>query len=419
MPSVCVVGLGYIGLPTAALIASRQHRVFGVDLDAHVVATVNAGKIHITEPDLAGLVQKVVTDGLLTAHASPQAADVFIIAVPTPLTETGRQPMLDHVLAAARNLAPLLAPGNLVILESTSPVGTTAHVARLLGELRPDLSLPGSSHSPDIAVAFCPERVLPGRILTELLDNDRCVGGLTPTCTAKAAAFYQLFVRGAVLHTSAATAELVKLAENAFRDVNIAFANELSLVAEQAGVDVWDLIRLANRHPRVNILQPGPGVGGHCIAVDPWFIVAAAPEQARLIRTGREVNDHKAEHVRDQVAALARANPALPITCFGLAFKANVDDLRESPALHIATQLAAMFPGRVAAVEPMIVAAPAGFPAPLLGIEAALACDGIYLLLVDHAAFERIPPERLQGRIIISTRSIWRQTKPAPGAGTS
>ena len=406
MITVCMIGLGYIGLPTAAVAASRGLRVLGVDKNPEVVATVNEGRIHIVEPDLDGLVRKVVADGALTAHVTPQPADVFVIAVPTPLAE-GRRPMLDHVFGAVTALAPVLRPGNTVILESTSPVGTTRKVLTMLAGLRPDLGMPGIAPNPDIALAYCPERVLPGRIITELVENDRCVGGITPGCAERAAAFYETFVRGAVLRTDAATAELVKLTENAFRDVNIAFANEMSMVAEHAGVDVWELIRLANRHPRVNILQPGPGVGGQCIAVDPWFIVDAAPEQARLIRVAREVNDHKAVHVRARVVAAAAAMPGAPITCFGLAFKANVDDLRESPALEIATQLAQDFPGRVAVVEPHIVCAPEGLAAPLLGLDAALERPGIFVLLVDHAAFRRVPPARLAGRRLIDTRGIW------------
>lgn len=406
MTTVCIIGLGYIGLPTAAVVASRGVRVFGVDLNPAVVETVNQGRVHIVEPDLDGLVRKVVADGSLSAHGAPQPADVFIIAVPTPLSE-GRRPMLDHVFEAARALAPLLRRGNTVILESTVPVGTTRQLAELLAGLRPDLAMPGTTTQADIALAHCPERVLPGRVITELVENDRCVGGMTPACAEHAAAFYESFVRGAVLRTAAATAELVKLTENAFRDVNIAFANEMSLVAEQAGVDVWELIRLANRHPRVDILRPGPGVGGHCIAVDPWFIVDAAPAQARLIRTAREVNDHQAVHVRDRVAAAAAAMPGAPITCFGLSFKANVGDLRESPALRIAMHLADTLPGRVAVVEPHIAQAPPGLTAPLLELDAALERAGIFVLLVDHVGFRRISPARLAGRVLIDTRGIW------------
>ena len=401
---VCVIGLGYIGLPTAVLVARQGMRVFGADVDAGVVAAVNAGRSHLLEPELDGLLGRVVAEGRLTAHAMPQPADVFIIAVPTPLAE-GRRPMLEHVHDALRGLAPVLAPGNLVMLESTSPVGTTAGLGRVLAGLRPDLRIPGVADEADIALAYCPERVLPGRILAELVGNDRCVGGITAACAEAAAAFYERFVRGAVLRCDAATAELVKLTENAFRDVNIAFANEMSLVAERAGVDVWELIRLANRHPRVNILQPGPGVGGHCIAVDPWFIVDAAPEEARLIRTAREVNDHKAAHVRAQVAGAARGMPGAPITCFGLAFKPDVADLRESPALEIARGLAAAFPGRVAAVEPHVAAVPG---LALLGLAAGLERPGIFVLLVDHAVFRAVGRERLVGRFVVDTRGVWR-----------
>lgn len=399
--TICMIGLGYIGLPTAALMASRGSRVFGVDIDPRLVARVNTGQIETSEPDLAGLVREMVARGALTAHHAPQPADAFIIAVPTPLT-TDRLPMLDHVWAAVAAMAPVLRPGNLVILESTSPIGTTAAMAGRLAALRPDLDIPG-----DIAVAHSPERVLPGRILSELLQNDRCVGGLTEACAERAATLYEGVVRGQVLRTTAATAELVKLAENSFRDVNIAFANELSLVAARHGLDAWEVISLANRHPRVDILRPGPGVGGHCIAVDPWFVVAGAPDQARLIRTAREVNDDKADWVHGQIAAAARAAPAAPITCLGLAFKADVDDVRESPALTIAARLARDFPGRVAAVEPHVALPPAGLDAPLITLEEALERGGILALLVDHAAFRRVPAERLAGATVIDTRGIW------------
>ncbi|MBY0337412.1 MAG: UDP-N-acetyl-D-mannosamine dehydrogenase [Acetobacteraceae bacterium] len=410
MTEACVVGLGYIGLPTAAYMARTGIRVHGVDIDPTVVTTVNEGRIHIVEPDLDGLVQKVVRDGALTAHPAPVPADVFLIAVPTPLGPD-HAPVVDFVHAAARAIAPVLRPGNIVILESTSPVGTTAEVARLLAAARPDLSIAtGEGKAEEIAVAYCPERVLPGRILVELVENDRCVGGLTPDCAERAARFYESFVRGAVLRTTAATAELVKLTENSFRDVNIAFANELSLVCDRLGPDVWEVISLANRHPRVNILRPGPGVGGHCIAVDPWFIVHSAPEQARIIRTAREVNDGKARHVEEQIARLAEAEPDAPVICFGLAFKANVDDLRESPALEITERLARRFPGRVMAVEPFVAALPrdlAALGVSLLGFEEALQRDGIWALLVDHSIFARVAPAQRQGRRIVDTRGIW------------
>jgi UDP-N-acetyl-D-mannosaminuronic acid dehydrogenase len=304
---VCVVGLGYIGLPTAALIASRGATVIGVDIDPQVVATIADGRIHIAEADLDGLVQKVVFSKKLLARETPEPADIFMIAVPTPLS-AGKKPVIDHVLSAAESIAPHLAKGGLVILESTSPVGTTEQICDLLAGLRPDLSFPGYGAN----------------------------GGLTPGCAAKARRFYELFVRGTCVETSARTAEMVKLTENAFRDTNIAFANELSLICEHVGIDAWEVIQLANRHPRVEILKPGPGVGGHCIAVDPWFIVDAAPHHARLIRTSREVNDGKADYVYSRVKQLIDTYPERQVACLGLTFKANVDDLRESPALEIA-----------------------------------------------------------------------------------
>jgi len=410
MTSICVVGLGYIGLPTAALLASRGYRVYGVDVRPEIVETVSAGRVHITEADLDGLVQKVVNAGLLTAHHTPCAADAFIITVPTPLTED-RRPQLDYVFAAANSIAPLLKRGDLVILESTCPVGSTRNVAKLLAAARPDLAIAGNGAAiSDVSVAYCPERVLPGRILIELIDNDRCVGGLTPVCTERAAQLYESFVRGSVLRTDASTAELVKLTENAFRDVNIAFANELSMVADHHGVNVWEVIKLANRHPRVNILSPGPGVGGHCIAVDPWFIVDSAPQQAKLIRAAREVNDRKADYVFERLAQTLETAVEPNVTCFGLAFKPNVDDLRESPAMAIVERLGRAFPGRVAAVEPFIQVQPPALKeagVPLISLEEGLERRGAFVLLVDHAAFLRVPKEKLHGHKIVDTRGAW------------
>lgn len=336
--TVCVVGLGYIGLPTAALLAGKGYQVVGVDLNDRVVATINRGEIHIVEPDLAAFVRSAVTAGKLKAHAKPQQADIYLICVPTPF-HAGHgipQPDIDYVLAATRSIAGLVKPGDLVILESTSPVGTTQKVADVLREAGVDVDA--------IHVAYCPERVLPGKIMTELLENDRVVGGLTPQATYAVSAFYRTFVRGAVLQTDAPTAEMCKLTENSFRDVNIAFANELSVVCARSGIDVWRLIQLANRHPRVNILQPGAGVGGHCIAVDPWFIVASDPENTPLIRTAREVNNRKTAWVINQIAAaaseaFARTGRKPKIACLGLAFKPDIDDLRESPAVQVASSL--------------------------------------------------------------------------------
>ena len=306
---VVVLGLGYIGLPTAAVIARSGAAVLGIDVHQSVVDTINSGKVHIEEVDLDGLVSGVVARGRLRASIQIEAADVFVIAVPTPFDEN-HAPNIGYVLQAATSIAAVLKPGDTVILESTSPVGTTEQVRDHLAMLRPDLAIPGVAHGQaDIAIAYCPERVLPGRILVELIDNDRVIGGITPRCARKALQFYRRFVRGACVTTTARAAEMTKLTENAFRDVNIAFANELSLVADTMAVDVWEVIRLANRHPRVNILSPGPGVGGHCIAVDPWFLVHADPAHTPLIRTAREVNDGKTEHVIAKATALAEAHP--------------------------------------------------------------------------------------------------------------
>ncbi len=314
-----MLGLGYIGLPTAAVIARTGARVLGIDVEAHVLETVNTGRVHIEEIDLDGLVSGVVARGNLRAALSIEPADLFVIAVPTPLG-ANHAPDIGYVLQAATTIATVLKPGDVVILESTSPVGITTKVAELLSQLRPDLKVPGhSSGSADIAIAYCPERVLSGRILVELIENDRVIGGITPRCARKALHFYRRFMRGACVTTTARAAEMTKLTENAFRDVNIAFANEPSILAEGMGVDVWAVIRLANRHPRVNILSPGPGVGGHCIAVDPWFPVHSNPAQSPLIRTAREVNDGKVAHTIAKAEALITRLPGAPIACLRLA----------------------------------------------------------------------------------------------------
>lgn len=411
-PTVCIVGLGYIGLPTAALIASRGHEVIGVDTNPSVVATINEGRIHIAEADLDGLVQKGVLSGKLSAYKEPRRADVFVLAVPTPLSGN-KKPIVDYVFEAARSIAPHLAHGNLVIIESTCPVGSTEQISDLFASLRPDLRFPhhGNGAMPDVALAYCPERVLPGRILIELVQNDRCVGGLTSDCAAKARRFYELFVRGACLETTARTAELVKLTENAFRDTNIAFANELSLISDRIGVDIWEVIELANHHPRVNILRPGPGVGGHCIAVDPWFIVDAAPHEARLIRMAREVNDGKSDYVYERARELIDRHPECGVACLGLSFKANVDDLRESPALEIVQRLADAYGERISIVEPFVKELPrelAQTGARQIILDDALAQSGILILLVDHDAFRRVDVGRRNGAIIYDTRGVWR-----------
>ncbi len=419
-PKVAVLGLGYIGLPTAAVIARTGVRVLGVDVTPSVVETVNSGRIHIEEVDLDGLVSGVVARGTLRASLTIEPADVFVIAVPTPFDDEHR-PNIGYVLKAATTIAAVLKAGDTVILESTSPIGTTEEVRDLLARLRPDLKVPGrSGEAADIAIAYCPERVLPGRILVELIDNDRVIGGITPRCARKALFFYRRFVRGACVTTTARAAEMTKLAENAYRDVNIAFANELSLVADTMGVDAWEVIRLANRHPRVDILRPGPGVGGHCIAVDPWFLVHADPANTPLIRTARLVNDAKVEHVVDKAVALAEARPGAAIACLGLAFKANIDDFRESPALKVAARLAARLGSRVRIVEPYATALPAAFDgsgASLIDIDQALKDCPILVVLVDHDAFAAIPLEERRDATVLDTRGLWpdqpRDPRPA------
>ena len=407
---VSVIGLGYIGLPTAALIARSGAHVVGIDVSAHVVETINSGKVHIEEVDLDGLVQAVVSRGTLRASTVAEEADVFVIAVPTPVGPD-HAPDISYVLQAARTIAPVLKSGNLVVLESTSPVGTTDAICLLLAELRPDLAVPGCTEAtPDLFIAYCPERVLPGRILFELVNNDRCIGGATPRCARKAMTFYRQFVRGECVTTTSKAAEMVKLVENSFRDVNIAFANELSMISDRMGIDVWEVIRLANRHPRVNILQPGPGVGGHCIAVDPWFIVHGDPEKARLIRTAREVNLDKTDHVIARAAAMIEADPGALVACLGLAFKPNIDDFRESPAVQVAAELAHRFPGRLRLVEPYARELPAAFVgsgASLIELDSALADCEILIVLVDHDVFKAVSSEEFMNKAVYDTRGIW------------
>ena len=396
----CIIGLGYIGLPTAAVLARAGHRVIGVDVNAQVVATVNQGQIHIVEPDLDQAVAEAVASGALSAQLTPAPADVFLIAVPTPFRSGPNGiplPNIDYVLAAARAIAPLLRPGNLVLLESTSPVGTTEQVAAAISEV-------SGLNSDQLHIAYCPERVLPGRILTELISNDRVIGGLTPAAAEAGKAFYASFCQGQLLTTTARTAELVKLTENSNRDVNIAFANELSLVCDRLGINVRELIRLANHHPRVNVLQPGCGVGGHCIAVDPWFIAAAAPDITPLIQTARRVNDGKSRWVIKQVQARAAAledkigRPAR-IGCLGLAFKPNVDDLRESPALQITTELVVAGLD-VLACEPNLIDHPT---IKLNSLEQLLADADLLVFLVAHTPFKGLD---LAGRAVFDLGGV-------------
>lgn len=422
LPQVSVIGLGYIGLPTAAIIARAGMKVHGVDVSREVVETINRGEIHIEEVDLDGLVHGVVQRGLLRAGTEVEPADVFVIAVPTPFHKDGAHtPDISYVLAAAQNVAAVLKPGDTVILESTSPVGATEAMRDMIAAQRPDLGLPGLCEgTPDVAIAYCPERVLPGRILEELTNNDRSIGGITPRCARKALAFYKRFVRGTCVTTDARSAEMTKLVENAYRDVNIAFANELSIVADAMGLDVWEVIRLANRHPRVNILSPGPGVGGHCIAVDPWFIVHGAPKETPLIRTARGVNDGKIHHVIARAAALVEANPKARVACLGLAFKANIDDFRESPARLVAATLARRFGERIHIVEPYAADLPREFEgtgARRIDIDAALEQCEVLVVLVDHDVFRSVPLAERLDKVVYDTRGIWPdqpQGQPEP-----
>ena len=408
---VSVIGLGYIGLPTAAVIASRGIEVIGIDVSKNAVDTINQGKVHIVEPDLDMVVQAAVTMGKLRASLTPEAAEAFMIAVPTPFKE-GKQPDLSYIQKAAEAIAPVLEKGNLVILESTSPVGATEKLAGWLQELRPDLTFPGqaSGKEPDMFVAHCPERVLPGRVLEELVSNDRIIGGLSKECSEKAISLYKTFVRGECISTNARTAEMAKLTENSFRDVNIAFANELSVICDELKINVWELIALSNRHPRVNILNPGPGVGGHCIAVDPWFIVDSAPESARIIRTAREINDAKPGYVIEQVKAAADEFKRPVIACLGLAFKPDIDDLRESPALDITEELAKSDIGEVLAVEPNIGEIPeklGSLGVELASLDSALERANVLVVLVDHKQFKALHAGDVNTKLVVDTRGLF------------
>lgn len=400
--TISVIGLGYIGLPTAAVFASRKKNVIGVDVNQHAVDTINKGQIHIVEPELDMLVHAAVSEGFLRATTTPEPADAFLMAVPTPFVhdpsgET-HAPDLKYIEAASKSLAPVLKKGDLVVLESTSPVGATEKMAAWLAEARPDLTFPQThGEDSDIRIAHCPERVLPGHVVRELVENDRVIGGMTPKCSQAAVEVYKTFVEGACITTSTRTAEMAKLTENSFRDVNIAFANELSILCDKLDINVWELIELANRHPRVNILQPGAGVGGHCIAVDPWFIVDSCPEESRIIRTAREVNDSKPKWVLEKVKAHLdklhaqypnKARSDFTVACLGIAFKPDIDDLRESPAIGIANDLVHLG-CKVHIVEPNISKLPIELEfdnVKLASLEEALASD-IQAVLVKHKAF--------------------------------
>lgn len=413
-PKISVIGLGYIGLPTAAMFASRKVKVIGVDVNPLAVETINRGQIHIVEPDLDIAVRAAVIDGYLRATTTPEPADAFLIAVPTPFQGKDHEPDLAYIEAASRSIAPVLKAGDLVVLESTSPVGATEQMATWMAEARPDLTFPQTmGEASDIRVAHCPERVLPGKVMQELISNARVIGGLTPLCSSQAVALYKTFVSGDCIVTNARTAELAKLTENSFRDVNIAFANELSMICDKLDINVWELIALANRHPRVNILQPGPGVGGHCIAVDPWFIVSSAQDETRLIRTAREVNDSKPEWVLDKIRASIsaqlkssphRAKADITAAVYGLTFKPDIDDLRESPALEIARKFAAEHIGTLLVVEPNIKTLPEGLGnARLVSLDDA-ANAHLHVLLVDHNEFRGVVP---QNGAVIDTRGAW------------
>lgn len=418
--NVSVVGLGYIGLPTAAVIASRKVNVIGVDVNPSIVSQVNSGEVHIVEPDLDIVVRATVAEGFLKASTEPEPADAFLIAVPTPFKGNNHEPDLRFIEKAAKAVAKVLKSGDLVILESTSPVGATEKMAAWMAEGRPDLSFPQSEgEDSDVRIAHCPERVLPGQILREIIENDRVIGGMTPACSKAAAELYGLFVQGACIVTDCRTAEMSKLVENSFRDVNIAFANELSVICDKLSIDVWELISVANHHPRVNILQPGPGVGGHCIAVDPWFVVSQSPDDAKLIRSAREINDSKPEWVLSKIENLKAQylldNPEqsceeLTIAVLGLSFKPNVDDLRESPAMIIAERVIQTHPGPVMVSEPHIEALPKSLKAAThVDVDDAIKAADILVLLVDHDTFRNVDTKVLENKILLDTRGMWRE----------
>ena len=411
---ISVIGLGYIGLPTAAILASRGIEVIGVDIDQNAVDTINRGEIHIIEPDLDAIVHAVVTNGKLRATTIPEKADAFLVAVPTPFID-GHEPDISYIRTAAESIAPILEKNNLVVLESTSPVGTTELLSQWLAELRPDLTFPHEDVvNANIRIAYCPERVLPGHILRELVNNDRVIGGLTQHCAETAVNLYRVFVEGECVVTNSRTAEMCKLTENAFRDVNIAFANELSIISDKLNINVWELIRLANRHPRVNILQPGPGVGGHCIAIDPWFIVNSAPAESKLIRISREINDSKPQYIIEQVVQTLENSNSNKVALFGMTYKPNIDDFRESPSLEIVKTVSEILHGTdIMVVEPyaksLSMLSNESSNCRLVNIDEALDFADILVMLVNHDSFLDIPVERLIGKKIIDSRGCWAE----------
>lgn len=418
--TISVIGLGYIGLPTAAMFASRKKKVIGVDINESAVSTINRGEIHIVEPELDILVHAAVNQGYLRAVLIPEPADAFLIAVPTPFLPCAEgeipEPDLQYIESAVNAIAPVLKKGDLIILESTSPVGATEKMALWFAAARSDLSFPHvAGEDSDIRIAHCPERVLPGHVVRELVENDRIIGGLTSRCSKAAVELYSTFVEGGCVITNARTAEMAKLTENSCRDVQIAFANELSVICDELNIDVWELIGLANRHPRINILQPGPGVGGHCIAVDPWFIVNKTPDLANLIHAARKVNDAKPSWVINKVKVaisdFLQTNPEktakdVIIACYGLAFKPDIDDVRESPALNITKEIEKFHAGRVVVVEPNLGVLPSNFAAlELVSVERALALGDVQVLLVDHKEFKGVKPT---SGLIVDTKGVWK-----------
>jgi UDP-N-acetyl-D-mannosaminuronic acid dehydrogenase len=410
--SVAVVGLGYIGLPTAVSLATGGLEVIGVDVNPDIVERVNRGETPFAEPDLSVAVSGAVAMGRLHAQQDMPHADAYVIAVPTPFTGD-HEADLSHITAAAEAIAGVLSGGEVVVLESTAPPGTTRRVSELIAARRPDLHLPHVADiPPDVHIAHCPERVLPGRIMIEIAANDRVIGGLTPACAERAVELYRRFCHGELIVTDAASAEMAKLAENAYRDINIAFANELSLICQRLGLDVWEIRQMANHHPRVSILRPGPGVGGHCIAVDPWFIVQAAPDLARLTRTARAVNDHMPAHTAEQIVATSRRFRDPRVACLGLSFKADVADLRESPAVDITARVAAALPDvKIHVVEPHAPSLPARLAefgnVVMTDAGHAIAESDVIALLVDHGCFRAIKKTQLAGKVVYDTRGMW------------
>ena len=412
---VAFVGLGYIGLPTAVVMANSGVDVTGVDVNAANVEKINRGEVTIVEPGLQEELNKALSSGRFRATTEQVHADAYIIAVPTPFTDSYDVDM-KFIYSAAEAIAPQLVGDELIVLESTSPPQTTAKMAERILEIRTDLVADGADNPDDkpvIYFAHCPERILPGYAMEELRTNDRIIGGQTTEATRRATEIYATFCKGELLPTNDVTAEMAKLTENSFRDVNIAFANELSLISDNLGIDVWELINLANHHPRVNILQPGPGVGGHCIAVDPWFIVAADPENSKLIHTARKVNDGKPEWVKQKVKEAVAESNASKVAVFGLAFKADIDDLRESPALNIAVDLAEELEDKtVFAIEPNVSELPKrlkGFDnVQLKEYNDAIAEADVVVLLVDHKEFKEFDKTKLEGKEIIDTKGLWK-----------